>query len=62
MTPRAASASCWLCVAGLFGCGANLDAGTDTPHGALPVDERSAIVVVNDGARDNWQGEYAVLL
>lgn len=46
----------------LAGCGGQLDAGSDTPHGLLPVDERSAVVVVNDGARDNWQGEYAALL
>jgi hypothetical protein len=43
-------------------CGGQLDAGFDVPHGALPVDERSAVVVVNDGARDNWQGEYAAIL
>ncbi|HVY32223.1 MAG TPA: hypothetical protein VHB79_37055 [Polyangiaceae bacterium] len=43
-------------------CSGQLDAGYDVPHGALPVDERSAMVVVNDGARDNWQGEYAALL
>lgn len=46
----------------LAGCGGQLDAGFDVPHGLLPVDERSAVVVVNDGARDNWQGEYAALL
>jgi len=46
----------------LGGCGGQLDAGYDVPHGLLPVDERSAVVVVNDGARDNWQGEYAALL
>lgn len=46
----------------LAGCGGQLDAGFDVPHGALPVDERSAVVVVNDGARDNWQGEYAAIL
>jgi hypothetical protein len=46
----------------LAGCSAELDAGSDVPHGLLPIDERSAIVLVNDGARDNWQGEYAALL
>jgi hypothetical protein len=46
----------------LAGCGGQLDAGSDTPHGLLPVDERSAVVLVNDGARDNWQGEYTALL
>lgn len=43
-------------------CSGQLDAGYDVPHGSLPVDERSAMVVINDGARDNWQGEYAALL
>lgn len=46
----------------LAGCGGKLDAGYDVLHGSLPVDERSAVVMVNDGARDNWQGEYAMLL
>jgi hypothetical protein len=53
--------SCLL-LALLPACGGQLDAGYDTPHGELPVDERSAMVVINDGARDNWQGEYAALL
>jgi hypothetical protein len=44
------------------GCSGTLDAGSDRPHGLLPVDERNPIVLVNDGAYDNWQGEYAVLL
>jgi hypothetical protein len=43
-------------------CGGVLDAGYDTPHGPLPVDDRSAMLVVNDGARDNWQLEYAAIL
>jgi hypothetical protein len=47
----------------LAGCsGANLDAGSDRPRGPLPVDERNPIIVNNDGARDNWQGEFAVAL
>lgn len=46
----------------MLGCSGKLDAGYDTPHGQLPVDERSAMVVLNDGPRDNWQGEYAVVL
>lgn len=46
----------------LAGCGSQLDAGSDVLHGPLPVDERSAVVVINDGGRDNWQGEYAALL
>lgn len=44
------------------GCGGQLDAGSDVLHGSLPVDERSAVVVINDGGRDNWQGEYAAVL
>ncbi|HEX2874509.1 MAG TPA: hypothetical protein VHP33_24820 [Polyangiaceae bacterium] len=46
----------------LAGCGSQLDAGSDVLHGALPVDERSAAIVINDGGRDNWQGEYAAIL
>lgn len=61
MTPRALAATLAFTGA-LAGCRAELDAGSDVPHGLLPVDERSAVVVVNDGARDNWQGEYAALL
>src|SRR5579864_8848659 len=49
--------------AGSLGCGSGaLDAGRDTPHGALPVDERNPVVIVNDGYTDNWQGEYTLLL
>lgn len=46
----------------LAACGGQLDAGSDVLQGPLPVDQRSAVVMVNDGARDNWQGEYAALL
>jgi hypothetical protein len=46
---------------GTIACSGRLDAGYDTPHGALPVDERSATIVMNEGALDNWQGEYAAL-
>lgn len=46
----------------VVGCNQSLDAGYDRPHGLLPVDERNPIVLVNDGAYDNWSGEYAVLL
>jgi hypothetical protein len=54
---------CLLALATLSaGCDGQLDAGFDVPHGLLPVDERSSLVVVNDGALDNWQGEYAALL
>jgi hypothetical protein len=44
------------------GCTETRDLGSTVPHGLLPVDERNPIVLVNDGAYDNWQGEYAVLL
>lgn len=43
-------------------CSGELDAGSDRPRGLLPVDDRSPLVVVNDGAMDNWQVEYAALL
>jgi hypothetical protein len=43
-------------------CNESRDLGSSVPHGKLPVDERNPIVLVNDGAFDNWQGEYAVLL
>ena len=62
MTSRSACAVAWLGISVTFGCSGKLDAGEDAPHGALPVDERSAIVMINDGPRDNWQGEYAILL
>ena len=44
------------------GCTETFDAGATRQHGLLPVDERNPLVLVNDGAFDNWQGEYAVLL
>lgn len=44
------------------GCSDVRDLGWSTPHGKLPVDERNPVVLLNDGAYDNWQGEYAVLL
>jgi len=43
-------------------CSETFDAGSSRPHGLLPVDERNPIIVVNDGAYDNWGTEYAVLL
>jgi hypothetical protein len=52
--------ACISCVS--FACGGGvLDAGSDTPHGLLPIDERNPILLCNDGASDNWQGEYALL-
>src|SRR4051794_7348517 len=46
----------------LCGCSEQLDAGATRPHGLLPVDERNPVILTNDGAFDNWAGEYAVLL
>ena len=43
-------------------CTQTIDAGSNRPHGRLPVDERNPVVLTNDGIDDNWQGEYAVLL
>ena len=44
------------------GCsGQTLDAGSDTPHGLLPIDERNPVILNNDNYDDNWQGVYAVL-
>jgi hypothetical protein len=43
-------------------CTESRDLGSSVPHGRLPVDERNPIVLANDGAEDNWQGEYAILL
>jgi hypothetical protein len=39
-----------------------LDAGWDEPKGLLPVDDRNPVLLCNDGAYDNWQGEYAMLM
>jgi len=44
------------------GCTQTLDAGYDRPNGLLPVDQRNPLILLNDGAYDNWSGEYAVLL
>ena len=45
-----------------LGCSETRNLGTSVPHGLLPVDERNPILLANDGATDNWQGEYAILL
>jgi hypothetical protein len=42
-------------------CGGTLDAGSDV-YGLLPVDKRNPIILTNDSFRENWQGEYAILL
>jgi hypothetical protein len=57
----AATAGAWALLT-MSACSGALDAGSDLPHGLLPVDERNPIVISNDDAFDNWQGEYAVLL
>lgn len=44
------------------GCTQTLDAGYDRSNGLLPVDQRNPLILLNDGAYDNWSGEYAVLL
>ncbi len=53
--------SCVALLLAVVGCGGALDAGWDDP-GLLPVDHRNPVVLCNDGAYDNWQGEYALLL
>src|SRR6478736_4345405 len=44
------------------GCTQTFDAGHNDPSGLLPVDQRNPIILLNDGAYDNWSGEYAILL
>jgi hypothetical protein len=39
-----------------------LDAGSDRPREALPVNHENPVILSNDGPWDNWHGEYAVLL
>ena len=43
-------------------CGGTLDAGHDRAPEQLPIGPDNPIIVSNDGAVDNWQGEYALLL
>jgi hypothetical protein len=63
---RRAGGAPWVVVSVLAmavaGCTETYDAGSNSPHGLLPVDERNPIVLLNDSESDNWQGEYAVLL
>jgi hypothetical protein len=55
--------ACCLCASfSTAGCGGTLDAGRNRPRGPLPVDERNPVILVNDSPRDNWYGEYAMLL
>src|SRR3954471_9703618 len=44
------------------GCTQTFDAGHNQQTGILPVDQRNPIILLNDGAYDNWSGEYAILL
>jgi hypothetical protein len=44
------------------GCKETFDAGYNRPNGLLPVDQRNPVILLNDGAYDNWFGEYGVLL
>ena len=63
--PRAWARRCLLALASAIiagGCTQTLDAGYNRPNGLLPVDQRNPIILLNDGAYDNWSGEYAVLL
>jgi hypothetical protein len=46
----------------LVACGGTLDAGSDREAEALPVGPENPVILSNDGSRDNWQGEYAMLL
>jgi hypothetical protein len=67
MAPNMPSTPCaplraMVCALALVACTEQLDAGSSRPHGALPVDERSPVIMINDGAYDNWDGEYALLL
>ena len=50
-----------VCSLNVLACSETLDAGGTHPHGQLPIDGRNPIILTNDGAYDNWQGEYAVL-
>jgi hypothetical protein len=44
-------------------CGGTLDAGADRAQDPLlPVTANSPVILSNDGASDNWFGEYALLL
>jgi hypothetical protein len=43
-------------------CSETLNAGSTVEHGPLPVDERNPVILVGDGAIDNWFGVYAMLL
>jgi hypothetical protein len=46
----------------VVGCSGTLDAGSDRDVETLPVGPDNPLIVCNDGSRDNWQAEYALLL
>jgi len=46
-----------IAIVALAGCTETFDAGSQ-----LPVDGRNPIILCNDSASENWQGEYAALL
>jgi hypothetical protein len=63
MTSSGVRALLLVSVVGVAACGnVDLDAGSDHPRGPLPVDQRNPLILNNDGARDNWQGEFAMTL
>lgn len=51
----------WLAICGAGCDDTTLDAGW-TRHGALPVDQRNPMILLNDSVVDNWHAEYAMLL
>src|SRR5690606_41438238 len=63
------SGSWFLALSALSGCGGTLDAGSDretegpiATDTGLPVNGSNRVILSNDGATDNWQGEFAFLL
>ncbi len=54
-------AECCALASLLIACGGSeLDAGSNQPRGPLPIDARNPVILTNDGARDNWDGEFAL--
>lgn len=51
----------WSCDATQNAC-VPANTSDSSPNGPLPVDQRNPVILINDGAYDNWFGEYAVLL
>ena len=61
--PRRSATALALCLGlSALGCVETRDLGSTVPHGALPVDQRNPVILANDSANENWQGEYAILL